>query len=111
MNIILPVIHYAQNLCDKVIEPAIVRLIASSEVSARNKAILSFNKDLENLISSCDDRDFIDEYFYVQKNILINKDLAKIYYDYLYSLIKSFCKTNNIILNLKEDHCTFELSW
>jgi hypothetical protein len=111
MNIILPVIYYAQNFCDKIIEPAITKLIVESTIASKNKASLSFNHDLKNFIESCHDENYLEEYYYVESSILNNKELAKIYYDYIYSLLNNFCKTNKIKLNLKEDRCTFEFVW
>ena len=111
MNIILPIIYYAQNFCEKVIEPTLTKLIVESTIASKNKAILSFDKGLKNLVNSCQDLGFIEEYNYVEQNILNKKEMAQIYYDHLFSLINSYCKTNKIKLNLKEDKCTFEFIW
>ncbi len=109
MNIVLPVIYYAQNFWDKIIEPEVSKMVIKSIMSSEGKATISFQNNLNDMVESCNDQELLQEYDYVCNNTLKNKDLAKIYYDCIYSFLNSYCKTNKIKLNLNQDMCSFEL--
>ena len=110
MNIIT-VSHYTQNFFNKVIEPTISKAIIDSTVSLKRELNFSYTEEISKVIGACADQELLDEVIYVYSELLKNKDLMAMYFNYIYLLIDKYCNDNKINYQIIDDKINFNFSW
>jgi hypothetical protein len=111
MNIILPVIHYAQRFWEKILEPGISSDIIKFTMSSVREMPFSFTEDMAKFITYCKDEEYLEEMNEFHSEIFQNQDLLKVYLDCIFGLLQKYCKDNNIQMHIEDYTFKILLRW